>query len=80
MYVPLDYSVGKVGLVSGSHDLVSEVLKNRGSANSRLRRLRLEVAGVAGVVTSRIFWAFTCQNGGVLVCFGLCRGDFGRGS
>ena len=30
--------LGKVDLVSGSHDLVSDVLKNRGSANSRLYR------------------------------------------
>ena len=38
MHVTLDYSVGKVDLFSRSHDIVSEVLKNRGSANSRLRR------------------------------------------
>ena len=34
MNVLLDYSVGKVDLVSVSHDLVSEVIKNRGSAKT----------------------------------------------
>ena len=33
-----------------------------------------------GVVTSSVFWEFACQSGGVLVRFGLRRGDLGMGS
>ena len=39
----------------------------------------VEVGGVDRVVTSCLFWASTCQNGAVMVWFGLRRGDFGRG-
>ena len=57
--------MGKVDLVSKFHDLVTEVLNNRGSANSRLCRLwSLEVGGLDVVAESRIFLVWSCQNGG----------------
>ena len=51
----------------------------------------MEVGGLDGVVTSRLFWEFACQSGGVLVRFGyvwmilggghdkkvVCLGGFG---
>ena len=41
--------------------------------------MSLEVGGLDRVVTSHIFWELGCQNGGVLVWFGLRRLDFVRG-
>ena len=62
MYVVSNYSVGKFDLLSVSHDLVSEVLKNRGSANSRLRKLgRLE--GWMWSLSHTYFWLGRAKMG-----------------